>query len=417
MKRWLYILCAAILVWSTVEYIVPSALLTLSAPVDLSGEADQEMSYFPNQYEPSRARFLGYRQKLINAGYQAEVFSYPIDEKASLYIDVLQINPAKQKENLLVFTSGVHGVEGFVGSAMMEAFVQEQLGSLNRDNTGVMLVHAVNPWGMKNKRRYNENNVDLNRNFVMDWKALNHLQNQEYLVWDHFLQPQRQLGNSTLHELGFHVGLAYNLLDAGSESLRKALLSGQYSNPQGVYFGGDGDELSTKYMKNILLSMLNDTYQNIVHIDLHTGYGPRYQMSIFSSGSETLKEDEAIKAFGYPLVYTPDSEEYYTTSGDMTEYLYQLQTKRFPQKKLYSTTFEFGTLGDGTVASVDSVKYTVDENRLYWHGTSDKRTEQIVKNRYLEMFDPAEREWRVKALEDFRLALKGVLTYRGVVGK
>lgn len=32
----------------------------------------------------------------------------------------------------------------------------------------IVLVHAVNPFGFLNNRRWNENGVDLNRNFLVE---------------------------------------------------------------------------------------------------------------------------------------------------------------------------------------------------------------------------------------------------------
>ena len=39
---------------------------------------------------------------------------------------------------------------------------------LEAENTGLLLVHTVNPWGMKNHRRHNENKADINRNIRWD---------------------------------------------------------------------------------------------------------------------------------------------------------------------------------------------------------------------------------------------------------
>jgi hypothetical protein len=71
-------------------------------------------------------------------------------------------------ETILVHSSGVHGVEGFAGSAI-------QIAALSRLSTGsgdhwrsgsvcTVFVHAVNPFGFASLRRFNENNVDLSRN-------------------------------------------------------------------------------------------------------------------------------------------------------------------------------------------------------------------------------------------------------------
>jgi len=71
---------------------------------------------------------------------------------------------------LVVHSSGVHGVEGFAGSGIQIAILSNfsaeaaEARSADPDAPTIVLVHAVNPFGMAHFRRFNENNVDLNRN-------------------------------------------------------------------------------------------------------------------------------------------------------------------------------------------------------------------------------------------------------------
>ena len=194
-----------------------------------------------------------------------------------------------------------------------------------------------------------------------------------------------------------------------------ALLTGQFTIPSGVYYGGTEDTDSTKLLKQVYQDAIDSDYHNIVHIDLHTGYGPKDQMNIFSAVNETMKQKEAVKAFDYPLVLTPESEDFYVTSGDNTAYFSELYQKQAPDKSFYSTTFEFGTLGNGLLASISSLKQTIDENRLFHQSSSSETTKEIIKNRYLEMFYPSDEEWRLKAIKDFKRGLTGVLSHRGVI--
>ncbi|KMJ59375.1 hypothetical protein AB685_00335 [Bacillus sp. LL01] len=264
-------------------------------------------------------------------------------------------------------------------------------------------------------RRYNENNVDLNRNFIYDWETFDKEMNTDYEDLKGFLQPDKEIGTITWRDLGFYGEIATTVLTDGSTKIEKALLSGQYTQPKGVYFGGMEDEPSTKFLKGLFEDILLTDYSNILHVDLHTGYGPRYQMSIFSSGKETMTKAQAEEAFNYPLVFTPDSDEFYVTNGDVPEYFVQLKDEVAPSKNLYSTTFEFGTMGDGLLASIDSVKRTVMENQLVQHGSNNNTANNILESRYREMFYHPEQKWRDKAEEDFLQALKGVLEYQKMI--
>ena len=79
-------------------------------------------------------------------------------------------------------------------------------------------------------------------------------------------------------------------------------------------------------------------------------------------------------------------------------------------KELFSTCFEFGTLGDDFLDSILSLKYTVDENRQHWYPSDSQTSSEIVRENYNELFYPTETQWREKTVHDFRVATEGVLS-------
>ena len=398
----------------SIQWVVPAILLNHSKPNDGMAKEIEELSYYIDSYDESLKRFSLYEGQLKKMWKDVEYEKLPVGE-TGLTLDIIRADASEKRDNLLILTAGVHGIEGYAGSAMLDVVVQEFSKEMNPDHTGVILIHAGNPWGMKNFRRYNEDNVDLNRNFIYDWDSFDLTMNKDYQELKTFFEKASPIGNSTLHELGFLGSLATEAVRSGTDKITDALLNGQYTEKTGVYYGGTEDASSTKLLKQQYRKALESEYDNIVHIDLHTGYGPRDQMSIFSSAHEKMKQKQAEEAFQYPLVITPESDEFYATSGDNTEYFNMLQKEIAPNKHLYSTTFEFGTLGMDTVASIKSLKNTIDENRLYQNGTNLENTEEIIKNRYREMFYPTDPEWRIKAVKDFRQGLTGVLINREVM--
>jgi hypothetical protein len=72
-------------------------------------------------------------------------------------------------EKVMLHISGTHGPEGFAGSAI-QAAILDQLAAkpLGEGAPTVVLVHALNPYGFANNRRVNEENIDLNRNYLTD---------------------------------------------------------------------------------------------------------------------------------------------------------------------------------------------------------------------------------------------------------
>ena len=340
---------------------------------------------------------------------KVETSEYAVNADDELYIDNIYLPAEKKNENLVVLTTGVHGMEGYIGSVMLDVFFDEIYPTLDTDNTGILVVANVNPYGMKYMRRYNENNVDLNRNFILDWEGFDLSSNKDYPEVKNFLQPEGKIGNAFWHEVGFYLSLAKEALTKGADKVSDALLTGQYEYAKGVYYGGNGDEKSTAYLKGVFADCLDGDYENIVHIDIHSGYGPRYNMVIFNSVYETMTEAETKEAFGYDYVISYDSESFYATTGDTTDFFYRLAESKDTDKELFSTCFEFGTIGDSFMDSILSLKYTVDENRQHWYPTENETTKEVIKENYNELFYPTEKEWREKTVEDFIIAAEGVL--------
>jgi hypothetical protein len=142
---------------------------------------------------------------------------------------------------------------------------------------------------------------------------------------------------------------------------------------------------------------------------MHSGYGPRNQMSITLVPLEPLTSAELSSKFGYPLVLRGDREEFYETHGDMTAYFYELRNAQFPNKHVFACAFEFGTFGDSILARIRSLRAMVFESQLYYYGASDPKAEEKVRHEFSELYFPAETKWREKALTDCRQAFEGIL--------
>ena len=392
-------------------------VLTLAGPyavLALARQPEPETDYeyadsFLTSYDAIREHLEERIDMLRKDGVTVEYSEYAVDESDNLYIDNIYLPSTGDKTNLIVLTTGVHGMEGYIGSVMLDVFFEEIYPTLDTASTGVLIVANVNPYGMKYMRRYNENNVDLNRNFIEDWDSFDRSSNKEYPKVVSFLQPEGKMGNALWHEVGFYLSLAKEAIFTGAGTISDALLTGQYEYAEGVYYGGNGDEKSTTYLKGVFADCLDGEYENIVHIDIHSGYGPRYNMVIFNSVQDPTTEAEAKAMFGYDYIIATDSEDFYATFGDTTDYFYRLANSKNTNKSLYSTCFEFGTIGDGFFDSILSLKYTVDENRNHWYPTENGITNEMVKENYYELFYPTETEWRQKTIVDFKDAMFGVL--------
>ena len=95
---------------------------------------------FYNSYEDIRVHL-----QELSSELGAETYSHAIDESDGLYIDTFYQPASQAQTNLVVLTTGVHGIEGYIGSVMLDVFFQEVYPTLNPDNTGILVVANVNP--------------------------------------------------------------------------------------------------------------------------------------------------------------------------------------------------------------------------------------------------------------------------------
>ena len=402
-KKLLWILGILAILVLTATLIGPRIILNAVRQPEVADSYAYSDSFYTT-YDEIRAHL-----QELTADLGVELSSHAIDENDGLYIDSFYLPAAEDQTNLIVLTTGVHGMEGYIGATMLDVFFNEVYSTLDSADTGVLVVANVNPYGMKYYRRYNENNVDLNRNFILDWDSFDLSSNKEYPKVDTFLGPTGKIGNGLWHEVGFYLSLGKTAITDGADTISDALLTGQYEYPQGVYYGGMGDEASTVYLKDVFSRCLDSDYENIVHIDLHSGYGPRYNMVIFNSVFETMTEAESQAAFGYDYIIAHDSEAFYATTGDTTDFFYRLAQQKQAEAQLFSTCFEFGTIGDAFFDTILSLKYTIDENRNHWYPTDNTTTAEIIRQNYLELYYPTETAWREKTVADFKTAAMGVL--------
>jgi hypothetical protein len=362
--------------------------------------------YFPTTYEDSRERFKHSLGLLRSKWPDARLKSHPLKEHPDLSIDWIWAD-ARQKENLVIVSTAEHGIEGYVGSAMMKVFIEEFAPRLNPENTGLLLIHALNPWGMKHHRKVNENSVDLNRNFVFDGN-FDPAINPEFHQVEYLINPQNRMRSFGIESLRFWGRVLRVLLTEGYAVTSRASLLGQHHTPNGFYYGGTNYQESTHVAMGLYRQAL-EGYQNVIQLDMHSGYGPRYQMSITMSPLDPRTSEEISTTFNYPLVLKMNADEFYDMSGDMAEYFYKLRNAEFPEKQLFACGFEFGTFGDSLFARIRSLKAMAFENQLHWHGAESEKTMEKVRAEFEKLYFPAEEKWRGKALADARQAFEGIL--------
>jgi len=218
---------------------------------------------FSQDYATARARF-----RTGAAAARAAAFELPLSATGphgeALAIEVAWCGAAAPRR-VLLHSSGLHGVEGFAGSAIQV----ELLASMSEipPAVAVAFVHVLNPYGMAWLRRVNERNVDLNRNFLGPGESYaGHPDG--YAGLDSFLNPAA-MGFLDL----FPVRAAWLIWKHGLAAVKRSVASGQYDYPNGLFFGGHEVEEVPRIYSQFLTTRLANVEQ-VIAIDVHTGLGP-----------------------------------------------------------------------------------------------------------------------------------------------
>ncbi|MBU0512740.1 MAG: DUF2817 domain-containing protein [Chloroflexi bacterium] len=369
-------------------------------------------SWFPPSYEASRERFRQSLARVKDYWPSAHLHQYRLTGNEDVTIDWISAEAVEQTEKTLIFTTAEHGIEGFVGSAMLAYFFEHFLNRLTPENTDLLLVHTINPWGMKHLRRTNANNVDLNRNFVWRSDEIDPAFNLEFARLAPFLTPAHPVPPKLIAGLLFQLQLWQQVIKVGFAALRAVSILGHYHQPKGIHYGGDCIQEETRLLMSLYKQVFRKS-ERILHLDMHTGWGPRYQMSLVNSFLEDRGSKELTQHYSYPQIVAAIPDEFYAMRGDMIDYIYTLREKEHPNTKLFATSFEFGTLGNSKSAVRRGMRAMILENQTHWFGVRNRRTREWVAREFLEMFYPQESKWQAKALADAELAFDGILQAEG----
>lgn len=227
-----------------------------------------DLSCFQSSYFAARQRLLGELSK-VPAGLLQEhnILTHPVPgpDNQPLYLDWLWLGQTESPQRLLVLISGTHGVEGFAGSAIQSHWLVSLVHKLSRDPTlGVVILHALNPWGFAWLRRYDHEGIDLNRNFI-DF-AMPLPVNDRY----------DQVHSDLFHDTGKQVDdvLAYWQSQWGKDEFNSVITRGQYRYVDGLFYGGDSPSWSRQAVEQLAGSRPLEMARRIAVVDLHTGLGP-----------------------------------------------------------------------------------------------------------------------------------------------
>ncbi|OQA21194.1 MAG: hypothetical protein BWY63_01347 [Chloroflexi bacterium ADurb.Bin360] len=366
---------------------------------------------FPETYPEARAQFRDLAAGVRGIWHSVVLEARPLEGFPDLTVDWLYAVPSEARRQLLVATTGLHGIEGYVGMGALQLLMQEFLPRFDPRVTGVLLIHALNPWGMMHRQKTNAANVDLNRNFVLG-EAYPTDFNADYAALHALFAPSQPVRQRDLGLPRFFLTLVRALRQFPAARVQEAFLIGQYRHADGIYYGGTTLAEELQLLLQLLRPRL-DEYERVTYLEMHTGYGPRYQMSLVHSPQEPRNNHELAMQFDYPLVVRTEPGAFYAIRGDVVDGLISLARSEAPRTRFYGATFEFGTLGDSLFSKTRSMQAMALANQLRHYGAASVSVREEVQRRFEALYAPRATSWQEKASADAQRAFEGILRAEG----
>ncbi|KAG7400573.1 hypothetical protein PHYBOEH_005096 [Phytophthora boehmeriae] len=342
----------------------------LDSYVPLSSVNGSVESHYSESYYQARALF---RSRAEAAG--AELFSLPLEHLASLDLTVDVAMLRGSSDRVLLHISGTHGVEGFAGSAIQAALLERLAVTPATDKLKptVIFVHALNAFGFAQLRRFNEHNVDLNRNWLTpeEFKERQTRDPNRLGYMDVFdvLNPTEFGGFVD----SFWLKAPFYLVAKGFNAIKQATIAGNYRFPKTIFYGGAQLEPSLALLQKFLQEHVDfDTVAKFAMIDVHTGLGPAGVDTLMLGATSDMTLARQVFADGEyvdKVVFVHENENpvsrgYDGVGGftfDGVANLLSVQAKK--NALLFCQEF-------GTVPGVFILKAMVEENAVYHHSPS-----------------------------------------------
>ncbi len=333
--------------------------------------------YFPKDYRSGRAAFIA-ACEAADLGVTARV--HPDAKGADgkpLFIDVATAGPREAKSALLLI-SGTHGVEGYFGSGVETGLLHEGLSRHVPKDARVVILHALNPYGFSWNRRVNEDNADINRNFV------DHAHPPENDAYESLAEAIAPRSVAPAAMKAANAKLRAFQAEHGAFALQEAISRGQYRHADGLYFGGARESWSAEMLRDVFAEELADV-ERLVVIDFHTGLGN-------SGAAEMISEDlpgspsyaRAKKMWG-TLVRSSEAGE--SLSAPLTGTIDAAAAKWMRGRELTFAALEVGTAPLREV--FDALR---KDNWL--HAFGGKRGVKEIKRQIRAAFYPDTDEWK-----------------------
>jgi hypothetical protein len=355
------------------------------------------IAHFAHTYAEARRKFLD-AAGAAGAGITHHEHPGRGPDGGALATDVARLG-ASDAPNLFIATSATHGVEGFCGSGCMVGMLRERIHAELPRDTAMVLVHAINPHGFAHERRVNEDNIDLNRNFIDH--AARRAPNPAYADVHDMLVPADWDGPA---RAAADRAMESYLATRGMKAFQAAVTGGQYTHADGLFYGGTGPTWSNRAWREII-GMHAGSCRRIAYVDFHTGLGPR------GYGEPISKDTPDSPAFARARAWYGDDVTT-TRGGTSTSAVVEGDTPRAFAGLAHAPEVTAVSLEFGTLPIRDVLGALRADNWLYLRGRVDSPQGRTIKRQIREAFYGEDDSWKravfERGVEICRKAFRGL---------
>lgn len=345
-----------------------------------------DRSIFADTYAEARRRFL---EAARAAGAHLDHSRHPLargPEGEGLFLDVAVLG-RRDAPRVLAVGSGTHGIEGYSGSGVQSWWMMDGGASRIPPDTAVVFTHAHNPWGFARKARVTEDNVDLNRNFLDHAGA--YPANPGYAELHPSISPETWDDESIR---GVMAALDAFRAKHGEQAFSDAYNGGQYSHPDGVFYGGRTVQWSNSAFSGAFAAHAGHA-RKAAFIDLHTGIGPFAEHIFLCFHAPQSPAYERARAWWGERAVNRDGVTHKavaTYSGVTIDRVAEL----LPRAEVTAIVVEFGTR-----TRAEMQRAGLAGRWLRFHGARQPERARKVHADFCEAFYPSEARWRDAVLE------------------
>lgn len=340
------------------------------------------------EYKINREKFC---ETALQSGARLYQIPYAEGSNPALITDVAVLGDDGAK-NIVVITSGLHGVELPAGS-LVQRIGLKKIKDADLWNTKFVFIHALNPYGAFHATRTDRtpnggNNIDPARNFI-DFSS----PNLKKMPADPIIEAAFANADLSSPSLTMMWGrlLYAAFVKLGRNDFKRNFVQGQYSNPLLPYYGG-GEACYTRltWERIVREEIMTSNARSIYHFDCHTGDGPFGMLQIYLCG----QADGNAKDLAHKLVKSDkvqNVDEYFANiSGDIGDYWGTFGLP--PEAQIYPVTLEFGTTRTH-IPGLDVLAAILNRTLLSEKYHDDHPLKDIIIQKMRDIFCPQQEEW------------------------